>query len=87
MEFMHSIEAIADAEAEVAPHVQPGGTWLIPGDEPLLIERAPSYPEGQRVVGFAAGPSLAVKITDARVGHVERGWEPQALPRVDLAMC
>jgi len=42
LEFMKTIEAIADAEFEVASHLEDDGMLVIPVDEPLLAERIPT---------------------------------------------
>ncbi len=59
LEFMGSLEAIAAAEAEVVPYLQPGGVVVLPGDEPLL---APHVPAEVRALRFSAGPGTAVQI-------------------------
>jgi len=59
LEFMGSLEAIAAAEAEVVPFLQPGGVVVLPADEPLLD---PHVPEEVRALRFGAEPDAAVQI-------------------------
>ena len=59
LEFMGSLEAIAAAEAEVVPHLQPGGVVVLPDDEPLLT---PHIPDGVTALRFGAGEGNAVQI-------------------------
>lgn len=66
LEFMGSIEAIAAAEAEVVPHVRPGGAVVVPGDEVLLEPHLPG-PDGPRV--YRCGPGAGdVVIRSVRNG-------------------
>ncbi len=66
LEFMKTIEAIADAEAEPIARVRPGGCVVAPGDEPLLA----SHLKTSRVpvLRFGAGPQLDVEIVAVEVG-------------------
>ncbi len=42
LEFMGSLEAIAEAEAEPVRHVRAGGVVVVPDDEPLLVPHVPA---------------------------------------------
>jgi len=59
LEFMGSLEAIAAAEAEVVPHLRPGGVVVLPADEPLLAGHVPA---GVRALRFGAEADTAVQI-------------------------
>jgi UDP-N-acetylmuramoyl-tripeptide--D-alanyl-D-alanine ligase len=59
LEFMGSLAAIAAAEAEVVPHLRPGGVVVMPDDEPLL---APHVPAGVPVRRFGGGDDAVVQI-------------------------
>ncbi len=53
IEYLGSREGIRDAKLEIAEGLKSGGTLLLNGDEPLLIERIPSLRErGFRVLTF-----------------------------------
>lgn len=80
LEFMKTIEAIADAEFEVARHVDPGGALVIPVDEPLLAERIPAD-YGPRVIRVGPLDSADVAIVAVVVGADDR-----ARTRVELRL-
>lgn len=71
LEFMGSIEAIAAAEMEIAPHLRPGGALVIPDDEPLLAPHVtPAALHGSTLlpVGFGRGEHVPfVRIVDVRL--------------------
>lgn len=53
VELLGSIEAVAAAKAELLQGLPPGGTAIVPADEPLLTPHRPAA--GVRVVGFGPG--------------------------------
>ncbi len=67
LEFMKSIEAIAEAEAEPLRHVQPDGLVVVPSDEPLLVPHLPT--EGPRVVRVGPSEDADVRIVRASQGE------------------
>jgi len=68
VEFLGSIEAIAQAEAEVVGHVSFDGALVIPGDQPLLRDQ---IPQGYRptVLEFGPGADGFVQIESVEVGE------------------
>lgn len=77
LEFMHTLEAIAAAEAEPIAWVQPGGAVVVPSDEPLLRPHLPG-PDGPRVLRF--GPD---EDADVRIVGVEQDVTTRAVLHVD----
>ena len=60
LEQLGSLEAVAAAKAELLAALPPGGTAIIPADEPLLEAHLPS---GPRIVRFGTGGDVSVTAT------------------------
>lgn len=67
LEFMGSIEAIAEAEAEVLATLPAGGLVVAPGDEPLLAPHLAKAPTHTQLLTFA-GDQPAVEILGVELG-------------------
>jgi UDP-N-acetylmuramoyl-tripeptide--D-alanyl-D-alanine ligase len=68
VEFLGSIEAIAEAEAEVVGHVRSDGALVIPGDQPLVRDQIPpAYRPA--VLEFGPGADGFVQIESVDVGE------------------
>ena len=76
LEFMGTLEAIAAAEAEVVPHVDPSGVVVVPSDEPTL---RPHLPAGPRPAVLRFGPDEDAEV---RVLGVVQGERTAATLRV-----
>lgn len=66
IEFLGSLEAIADAKAEIFQGLEPGGTAIIPFDSPYrerLIGRATPY--AAKILTFGSGEGADVRAMDA----------------------
>lgn len=61
LELLRTIEAIAAAKAEILGGLRPGGTAVVPDDEPLLAPHLAALPDGVDVVTFNddLDPSIA----------------------------
>jgi UDP-N-acetylmuramoyl-tripeptide--D-alanyl-D-alanine ligase len=55
LELLGTIEAIAATKAELIEGLQPGGTAIVPADEPLLATHLETLPEGVTTVTFGPG--------------------------------
>ncbi len=55
LELLGTIEAIAATKAELIEGLQPGGTAIVPADEPLLSTHLEMLPEGVATVTFGPG--------------------------------
>lgn len=69
LELLGTMEAIAASKAEVLAGLRPGGTAVVPRDEPLLEPYIQALPDGVRVVRFgdedAAALGLDLNLTKA----------------------
>jgi UDP-N-acetylmuramoyl-tripeptide--D-alanyl-D-alanine ligase len=69
IENLGSIEAIADAKAEIFEGLEPGGTAIIPADIPQFEQlRAAAERAGARVVAFGTAQHAQVRLLDAIPG-------------------
>lgn len=68
LEFMGTLEAIAAAEAEVIPHVAPGGVVIVPEDEPTLRPHLPAGPH-PAVLRFGPGEDADVRVLGVTLGE------------------
>jgi UDP-N-acetylmuramoyl-tripeptide--D-alanyl-D-alanine ligase len=59
LELLGTIEAIAATKAELIEGLQPGGTAIVPADEPLLSTHLETLPEGVTTVTFGPGGDVA----------------------------
>jgi UDP-N-acetylmuramoyl-tripeptide--D-alanyl-D-alanine ligase len=55
LELLGTIEAIAATKSELIERLPPGGTAIVPADEPLLNTHLERLPEGVRTVTFGKG--------------------------------
>ncbi len=55
LELLGTIEAIAATKAELIEGLRPGGTAVVPADEPLLSTHLERLPDGVETVTFGAG--------------------------------
>ena len=76
LELMGSIEAIAAAKAELIAGLPPGGTAVIPADEPLLD---PHLRDDVTIVTFGDRGAVRVLRQDAHRMEIDAGGEPIAL--------
>lgn len=70
LEFLGSIEAIADAKAEIFTGLEPGGVAVLPHDSeqlPRLLGRAESAGAG-RILTFGAHPDADWRLVDGELG-------------------
>ncbi len=66
IENLGSEEAIADAKAEIFSGLQPGGTAVIPADNPHFARlRDAAEAAGARVLSFGRSPQAQVRLLDA----------------------
>lgn len=66
IENLGSLEAIADAKAEVFLGLEPGGTAVIPADSPHYWRlRAAAEQQGAKVISFGHGANADVRLLDA----------------------
>jgi UDP-N-acetylmuramoyl-tripeptide--D-alanyl-D-alanine ligase len=52
LELLGTVEAIAATKSELLEHLPPGGTAIVPANEPLLNTHLEALPEGVRTVTF-----------------------------------
>ncbi len=73
LEFFPSVEAIADAKAEIFLGLEPGGTAIIPADNPHFERlRAAAEQAGARIVTFAGeGADIVLTAFDPVGGRAE----------------
>jgi UDP-N-acetylmuramoyl-tripeptide--D-alanyl-D-alanine ligase len=66
IENLGSVEAIADAKAEIFAGLQPGGTAVIPADSPHFARlRAAALAAGAEVLAFGRAAEAQVRLLDA----------------------
>jgi UDP-N-acetylmuramoyl-tripeptide--D-alanyl-D-alanine ligase len=58
LELLGTIEAIAATKSELIEGLRPGGTAIVPADEPLLSTHLEQLPEGVTTVTFGSGGDL-----------------------------
>jgi UDP-N-acetylmuramoyl-tripeptide--D-alanyl-D-alanine ligase len=69
LELLETMEAIAASKAEVLGALRPGGTAVVPEDEPLLDPFLSALPEGVGVVRFGDRPDVDLDI------NLSKGWQ------------
>ena len=63
--FFRSVEAIADAKAEIFLGLEPGGVAVLNRDNPHFARLAAARERaGARIVGFGADPPATVRLVD-----------------------
>ena len=66
IEMLGSEEAIADAKAEIFTGLKPGGTAVIPADNPHFKRlHAAAEAAGAKIVSFGSGPDATMRLLDA----------------------
>ena len=65
LQFFASVDAIADAKAEILEGLKPGGTFVANADDPRVAAIAARH--GGRVVRFGRGPAADVSVRDVVV--------------------
>lgn len=74
IENLGSMEAIADAKAEIAEGLEPGGTMILPFDSPWFGRlRAATAPHSATQVAFGVGEGADVRARDWVVDHDSGG--------------
>lgn len=98
LELVGSVEGVAQAKAEILQALRPGGTAVVPAEEPLLDPWLADLPDGVSVVRFGDAPDI-----DLDLGPLTKGWqlrnaaaalaccraigaEPPAGARIDVAL-
>jgi UDP-N-acetylmuramoyl-tripeptide--D-alanyl-D-alanine ligase len=76
LQLLGSLEAIAAAKAELLDALPPGGTAIIPADEPLL---EPHLPPGRRIVTFGPGGDVSLSGVSADGVEIEAFGELRLL--------
>jgi UDP-N-acetylmuramoyl-tripeptide--D-alanyl-D-alanine ligase len=73
LELLGTVEAVAAVKAELIEALAPGGTAVVPANEPLL---APHLRDDIEIVTFGSGGD--VELLDADAEHVEIGFRAEA---------
>ncbi|WP_217923885.1 UDP-N-acetylmuramoyl-tripeptide--D-alanyl-D-alanine ligase [Miltoncostaea oceani] len=69
LELLGTVEAVAAAKAEILTALRPGGTAVVPDDEPLLDPFLATLDPGVTVVRFGDRPDLDLDLS------VTKGWQ------------
>jgi UDP-N-acetylmuramoyl-tripeptide--D-alanyl-D-alanine ligase len=69
LELLGTVEAVAAAKAEVLQALAPGGTAVVPADEPLLEPHLATLDPGVRVIRFGAAPDIRLDLS------LSKAWE------------
>lgn len=69
LELLGTVEAVAAAKAEILQALPPGGTAVVPADEPLLEPHLATLDPGVSVVRFGDAPDLTLDLS------LTKGWE------------
>lgn len=69
LELLGTVEAVAAAKAELLQALRPGGTAVVPDDEPLLDPHLHRLDPGVSVVRFGAAPDLDLDM------NLSKAWE------------
>ena len=70
LELLGSVEAVADAKAEIIAALRPGGTAVVPDGEPLLDLHLTRLEPGVEVVRFGDAPDI-----DLDLGSLAKAWQ------------
>lgn len=71
LELLGTVENVAAAKAELLQALRPGGTAVVPGDEPLLEPHIAALDPGVRVVRVADAPDLDLDLNL----NLSKQWE------------
>ena len=69
LELLGTVEAVAAAKAEILQALRPGGTAVVPDDEPLLEPHLATLDPGVRVVRFGDRPEVDLDLS------LSKAWE------------
>ena len=69
LELLGTVEAVAAAKAEILLALRPGGTAVVPADEPLLKPYLAGLDPGVNVIRFGEAPSLTLDL------NLSKAWE------------
>ncbi len=69
LELLGTVEAVAQAKAEILAALRPGGTAVVPDDEPLLEPYLAALDPGVNVVRFGDVPDLSLDLS------LSKAWE------------
>ena len=69
LELLGTVEAVAQAKAEILAALRPGGTAVVPDDEPLLDPYVAALDPGVRVIRFGATPGISLDLS------LSKAWE------------
>lgn len=69
LELLGTVEAVAQAKAEILAALRPGGVAVVPEDEPLLEPYIAQLDPGVRVVRFGATPDVDLDLS------LSKAWE------------
>jgi len=99
LELLGTVEAVASAKAEILMALKPGGTAVVPADEPLLESHLATLDPGVTVVraGLVPDPDLDLDLSVGKAWELRNaalalavcralGAEPPAGARVEVAL-
>ena len=69
LELLGTVEAVAQAKAEILAALRPGGVAVVPEDEPLLEPYIAQLDPGVRVIRFGAAPDVDLDLS------LSKAWE------------
>lgn len=69
LELLGTVEAVAQAKAEILAALRPGGVAVVPEDEPLLEPYIAALDPGVRVIRFGAAPDIDLDLS------LSKAWE------------
>ena len=85
LELLGTIEAIAATKSELIEGLRPGGTAIVPADEPLLQTHLETLPEGVSTVTFGAGGDVAALPDDLELPFASAHMRSNALAALAAA--
>jgi UDP-N-acetylmuramoyl-tripeptide--D-alanyl-D-alanine ligase len=96
LELLGTVEAVAAAKAEILAALRPGGTAVVPADEPLLEPHLATLDPGVSVVRFGPVPDVDLDLSLSKAWELANasaalaccralGAEPPAGARVEVA--
>jgi UDP-N-acetylmuramoyl-tripeptide--D-alanyl-D-alanine ligase len=85
LELLGTIEAIAATKSELIEHLPPGGTAIVPADEPLLQTHLAQLPEGVTTVTFGSGGDVSELPDDLQVPFTSAHMRSNALAALAAA--
>jgi UDP-N-acetylmuramoyl-tripeptide--D-alanyl-D-alanine ligase len=85
LELLGTIEAIAATKSELLESLRPGGTAVVPADEPLLTTHLERLPEGVRTVTFGPGGDVPELPADLEVPFASAHMRSNALAALAAA--